>query len=98
MSNWSFIVGFAFAFGFIIGSVFNLFIIKWLDNKIYHRPQNKEINQKTLLKEVEKMMNQKDKNLKDLSLTIKNLHINPQEKEKEILKKDDVTPVKEITF
>ncbi|WP_238055075.1 hypothetical protein [Candidatus Phytoplasma ziziphi] len=96
MNNWSFMIGLAFAFGFILGSVFNLFILKWLDNKIY-RP-HPEIKNKNLLKDIEKIINQKDKQLKDLSLTIKNLHINPHEKEKENekLKKDIILEKKPI--
>ncbi|AYJ01573.1 hypothetical protein CWO85_03285 [Candidatus Phytoplasma ziziphi] len=77
-----------FALGFIIGSLFNLFVI-WFNNKIY-QPKNhdtsKEKSFKKLLKEVEEQLRQqKDQQLKDfskdLSLTIKNLHINPHKKE-----------------
>lgn len=72
----------SFALGFIIGSIFNLFVIWWFHNKIY-LPQNHNISDKKLLKEIEeKLRQQKDEQLKDLSLTIKNLHINHQEKEK----------------
>jgi L-lactate permease len=75
-----------FAFGFIVGSLFNLFVI-WCSNKFFlPKNNNNDTSNKKILKEIEEQLHQqKEQTLKefskDLSLTIKNLYINPQEKE-----------------
>jgi len=75
-----------FALGFIVGSIFNLFVI-WCSNKIYlPKNNNNNTSNKKILKEIEEQLRQqKEQQLKefskDLSLTIKNLHIIPQAKE-----------------
>jgi hypothetical protein len=76
-----------FALGFIVGSIFNLFVI-WLSNKINNnnKNNNNDTSNKKILKEIEEQFSQqREQQLKefskDLSLTIKNLYINPQEKE-----------------
>ncbi|WIA07863.1 MAG: hypothetical protein BGWL_c3790 [Candidatus Phytoplasma cynodontis] len=69
-----------FSAGFILGSSFTCFLMYLIKKLFYPTPPISQKFLKNLQKEVQDTQKAKEKVFKDLSLTIKNLHLNPSQK------------------